>query len=92
MRKMLIARSVPTRRLLAVLGVEEAAECLDAADDHEQVVAAKREHGVDQIVPRALFLKMPLEPVGEEGKQISRRLLPAIIVAARVGSELPQQR
>ena len=55
--------------MLAVLGVEEVPKRLDAADDHEQVVAAERKHGIDQIVPRALVAQMHLEPVGEEGEQ-----------------------
>ena len=56
--------------MLAVLGVEEAAKRLDPAHDHEQIVATEREHGIDEIVPRALVAQMHLEPVGEEGKEI----------------------
>ena len=55
--------------MLAVLGVEEEPKRLDAAHDHEQIVAAEREHGIDQIVPRALVAQMHLQPVGEEGEQ-----------------------
>ena len=40
--------------MLAVLGVEEEPKRLDPAHDHEQIVATEREHGVDQIVARAL--------------------------------------
>ena len=50
----------------AVLGVEEFSQRVDALDDHQEVVAAEREHRVDQIVPRALIAQMHLEPVGEE--------------------------
>ena len=74
-----MARLVPVRRLLAVLGIEELPERLDPAHDHQEIVAAKREHGIDQIVPRALVAEMHLQPVGEEGKQAlltSRRRLP----------------
>ena len=52
----------------AVLGVEEFPERLDPLDDHQEIVAAEREHGIDQIVPRALLPEMHLEPVGEEGE------------------------
>ncbi len=39
----------------AVLGVEEAPQRLDPLDDHQEIVAAEREYGIDQIVPRALI-------------------------------------
>ena len=46
--------AIAGEQVLAVLGVEEFAERLDAADDEEEVVlAGQREHGVDQVVPRA---------------------------------------
>ena len=61
-----MARLVPVSRLRAVLGVEEFPERLDPRDDHQQVVAAECEHGIDQIVPRALIAQMHLEPVGKE--------------------------
>ena len=55
------------QQVLAVVGVEEFAERLDAADDQQQIVLAfEREHGVDQIVPRALLAELDLEAVGEE--------------------------
>ena len=58
-------------QVLAVVGVEEFAERLDAAHDHQQVVlAAEREHGVDQIVPRALLAQLDLQAVGEESEQV----------------------
>ena len=43
-------------QVLAVVGVEEFAERFDAADDHQEIVLAfEREHGIDEIVPGALF-------------------------------------
>ena len=58
-------------QVLAVVGVEEFAERLDAADDqHEIVLARQREHGIDEIVPRALLAELDLEAVGEEGEQV----------------------
>ncbi len=42
---------------------------LDPAHDGEKIVAAKREHRIDQIVPRALVAKIDLQPVGEEGEE-----------------------
>ena len=58
-------------QVLAVVAVEEFAERLDAAHDQQQVVLAfEREHGIDQIVPRALLAQLDLQAVGEEGKKI----------------------
>ena len=55
----------------AVFGLEEFAQRFDARDDHQEVVlAAEREHRIDQIVPRALLREMDLEAVGEEGEQV----------------------
>ncbi len=65
-----MARLVPVRRLRAVLGIEETPERLDAAHDHQQVVAAESEHRVDEIVTRALITQMHLQPISEEGEQI----------------------
>ena len=58
-------------QVLAVVGVEELAERLDAADDHQEIVlAAEREHGIDEIVTRALVAELDFQAVGEEGKQV----------------------
>ena len=63
--------AIAGEQVLAVLGVEEAAERLDAADDHEQVVLAfEREHGIDEIVPRTLVAEIDLQAVGEEGEEV----------------------
>ena len=63
-------------QVLAVVGVEEFAERLDAADDHQEIVlAAEREHRIDEIVPRALLAELDLQAVGEESEKIARKLL-----------------
>ena len=55
-------------QVLAVVGVEEFSERLDAADDHQEIVlASEREHGIDQIMPRALLAELNFQTVGEEG-------------------------
>ena len=53
----------------AVFGVEEFPERLDPLDDHQEIVAAESEHGIDQVVPRALLSEMHLEPVSEEDEE-----------------------
>ena len=59
-------------QILAVVGVEEFAERLDAADDqHEVVLACEREHRIDEIVPRALLAELDLQAVGEERRMPS---------------------
>ncbi len=65
-----MARLVPVSRLAPSSVSRNLPERLDAPDDHQEVVAAEREHGIDQIVPRALLAEMHLEPVGEEGEKI----------------------
>ena len=35
---------------------------------------AEREHGVDEIVPRALLAELDLQAIGEEGQQIDLRV------------------
>ena len=63
---------VAGEQILAVLGVEEFAQRLDPADDeHEIVLAFEREHGIDQIVPRALLAQLDFQAVGEEGEKVS---------------------
>ena len=64
-----MARLVAGEQVLAVVGVEEFAQRLDPADDqHEIVLAFKREHGIDKIVPRALLAQLHFQAVGEEGR------------------------
>src|SRR6516165_6671810 len=58
-------------QVLAVIGVEEFAKRLDTADDHQEIVLAiEREHGVHEIMTRALLAKLDFEAVGEEGQKI----------------------
>ena len=65
-----MARLTPVSRLAPSSVLQELAQRLDALDDQRQVVlAAEREHRIDQIVPRTLVAQMHLEPVGEEGEQ-----------------------
>ena len=62
---------VAGEQVLAVVGVEEFAQRLDPADDqHEVVLAFEREHGIDEIVPRALLAQLDFQAVGEEGEKV----------------------
>ena len=73
---------VAGEQVLAVVGVEEFAERLDAADDqHEIVLAFEREHRVDEIVTRALLAQLDLQAVGEESAAVMTR-----IQSNRIGS------
>src|SRR5262249_48378379 len=54
-------------QILAVVGVEEFAQRLDAAHDEDEVVLAfERGHGINEVVPRALLAQLYLEAVGYE--------------------------
>ena len=65
--------AIAGEQVLAVVAVEQRAQRLDAADDHQQIVLARqREHRVDQIVPRALVAQIDFEAVGEEGEEVVR--------------------
>ena len=58
-------------KILAVIAFEEFGKRFDAADDHQEIILpAKREHGIDQIMPRALILEIDFETIGEEGEEI----------------------
>ena len=64
---MLVARLIAGEQILAVLGVEEFSQRLDAADDEEKIVLAfEGKHRIDEIVPRALIAELDFETVGEE--------------------------
>src|SRR5207247_6832119 len=66
----------PCKQVLAVVGVKELSERVDAADHQEQIVLPpERKHGIDEIVTRALVAKLDLEAVGEEGEEFRRKLL-----------------
>ena len=55
----------------AVVGLQERVERFDALDDQRQVVlAAEREHRIDQVVPLALLAQEDFEAVGEEGEEV----------------------
>ena len=72
---MLVARLHAGEQALAVVGCEEFAERLDAADDQQQVVlafAVLRKHRIDEIVARALLAELDLEAVDEEGRAEAR--------------------
>src|SRR5262249_25515876 len=63
---------VAGEQVLAIVGVEEFAQRLDAADDQDEIVLAlEGKHGVDEVVPRALIAQLDLHPVVEEGNQRS---------------------
>ena len=71
MRRMLAARLVPASRFLPSSVSRNLPERLDAADDQQEIVLAfEREHGIDEIVPRALLAQLDLQAVGEEGEEI----------------------
>jgi len=64
---------VAGEQVLAVLAIEKFSQRLDAADDQHQIVLAfEREHGVNEIVPRALLAELDFEAIGEECEQIMR--------------------
>ena len=84
-----MARLVPVSRLAPSSVSRNLPERLDPLDDHQQIVAAESEHGIDQIVPRALLPEMHLEPVGEEGKK-SRQYCRTSVVSLH-GDTLPSR-
>ena len=66
-----MARLTPVSRTAPSSVLQELAQRLDALDDQRQVIlAAEREHRIDQVVPRALLAQVHLEPVGEEGQKV----------------------
>ena len=63
---------VAGEQVLAVLGVEEFSQCLDAADDEQKIVLAfQREHRIDEIVPRALLAQLDFQAIGEKEQKIA---------------------
>ena len=71
-----VARALGAReQVLAVIGIEEFSQCLDAADDHQEIVLAlQREHGVDEIVAGTLLAELDFQAVGEESEKITQSL------------------
>ena len=60
-------------QILAVVGVEEFTQRLDAAHDEQQVILPfEREHSIDEIVLRALLAQLHFEAIGEERQEIVR--------------------
>ena len=67
--------AIAGEQVLAILGVEQSPERLDAADDHQKIVlAGQREDRVDEIMPRALVAEVDFQAVGEEGEEVGRAL------------------
>src|SRR5882672_4609647 len=55
------------QQVLAVVGVEEFAQRLDATDDKKEIVLAfERKHSVDEIVARALLAELDFEAIGKK--------------------------
>src|ERR1700730_664686 len=68
---------VAGEKISAILGFEQFAQRLDPADNENKIIlATEREHRVHEIVPRALFAQLHLQPVDEEGEKISDKALP----------------
>ncbi len=58
---------IASEQVLAVFGIEEFSQCLDAADDEQEIVLTFQcEYRIDQIVPRALLAELDFEAIGEE--------------------------
>ena len=86
MARMLAARLVPASRFLP----SSVSRNLPSASTRRTTISrsswpSEREHGVDEVVPRALLAELDFQAVGEEGEQIgpaasrqsqSRDLLP----------------
>ena len=78
------------QQVLAVVGVEEFPERLDAADDHQEIVLTfERKHRVDEIVPRALFAELDFQAVGEEGEEVDDHCARNALYAAVQSSARP---
>ena len=61
---------VAGEQVLAVVGVEEFSQRLDAADDQQQIVLAfEREHRIDEIVPRALLAQLDFQAIGKKNRR-----------------------
>jgi hypothetical protein len=65
---------VAGEQVLAVLGGHERLERVDAREQADEIVlAAEREHSVDQVVTDTGFALLDLEAVGEEVEELSCR-------------------
>ena len=76
MRRMFAARRKAASGAAPSARRKEASERLDALDDEEQVVvraaAFAAQHGIDEVVTRALLAQLHLEAVVEEGEEFGR--------------------
>src|SRR6266542_3912202 len=64
---------VAGEQIPAVVRIQEAPQSVHPADDqHEIVLAAQCEHGINQIVARALLAKLNLQAIREEYEQVIR--------------------
>src|SRR5690606_14578984 len=52
--------------VLAVFRIEEDAKRSDAADDQQQIIGIRRNHRVDQIMPRTLVAEVNFQAIMEE--------------------------
>ena len=69
MRRILDARLTPASRFLPSSVSRNLPKRFDAADDQQQIVLAfKRKHRIDQIVPGALLAQLDFQAVGEESE------------------------
>ncbi len=57
-------------KVLALLGGDEGRQRLDAARDRQEIVGARRQHGVDQVVAGAHVAQVHLEAIMEEGEEV----------------------
>ncbi len=63
---------VAGEQIPAVVRIQEAPQSVHPADDqHEIVLAAQCEHGINQIVARTLVAELDFEPIGKKGQQIT---------------------
>ncbi len=68
---MFAARLTPASRLAPSSVFRNSSSASTRLDDQREVVlAAEREHGVDQVVARALVAEEDFETVGEEGEEV----------------------
>ena len=77
-----VGRALVTReQVIAVLGVEEFSQRLDAADNEQKIVLTfESEHRIDQIVPRALLAELDFQAVGEEREEVRGNARPCRVI------------
>ena len=87
-----MARLVPVSRCSPSSVSRKRPSASTRRDDHQEIVAAEREHGIDQIVPCALIAEIDLQTVGEESEKIPRDLVLLLLVARQVRAKLLEER